>query len=47
MEPHELTVAEASQLIREGKLTPTRLLDSILKRIDALEPTLAAWVTLA
>ncbi|MBL7080767.1 amidase [Candidatus Bathyarchaeota archaeon] len=46
MEPHELTVAEASQLIREGKLTPTRLLDSILKRIDALEPTLEAWVTM-
>ena len=46
MEPYELTVAEASQLIREGKLTPTRLLESILERIDALEPTLEAWVTM-
>jgi aspartyl-tRNA(Asn)/glutamyl-tRNA(Gln) amidotransferase subunit A len=46
MEPHELTVAGASQLIREGKLTPTRFLESILKRIDNLEPTLEAWVTM-
>jgi aspartyl-tRNA(Asn)/glutamyl-tRNA(Gln) amidotransferase subunit A len=46
MEPHELTVTEASLLIREGKLTPTRLLESTLKRIDALEPTLEAWVTM-
>jgi len=46
MDPHELTVAEASQLIREGKLTPTQLLESILKRIDSLEPTLEAWVTM-
>jgi aspartyl-tRNA(Asn)/glutamyl-tRNA(Gln) amidotransferase subunit A len=46
MDPYELTVAEASQLIRKGKLTPTRLLESTLKRIDALEPTLEAWVTM-
>ncbi|MEE8354765.1 MAG: amidase family protein, partial [Candidatus Bathyarchaeia archaeon] len=46
MEPHMLTVAEASRLIREGELTPTRLLESILERIDALEPTLEAWVTM-
>jgi aspartyl-tRNA(Asn)/glutamyl-tRNA(Gln) amidotransferase subunit A len=46
MEPYELTIAEASRLIREGKLTPTRLLESILKRIDGLEPVLEAWVTM-
>lgn len=46
MEPHELTITEASRLIREGKLTPTRLLESILKRIDDLEPALEAWVTM-
>jgi aspartyl-tRNA(Asn)/glutamyl-tRNA(Gln) amidotransferase subunit A len=46
MEPYELTIAEASRHIREGKLTPTRLLESILKRIEGLEPTLEAWVTM-
>ena len=46
MEPYELTIAEASRLIQEGKLTPTRLLESILKRIDGLEPVLEAWVTM-
>ena len=46
MDPHELTITEASQLIREGKLTPIGLLESTLKRIDALEPTLEAWVTM-
>jgi aspartyl-tRNA(Asn)/glutamyl-tRNA(Gln) amidotransferase subunit A len=46
MEPYELTIAESSHLIRDGKLTPTGLLESILKRIEALEPTLEAWVTM-
>jgi len=46
MEPYELTIAEASRLIREGKLTPTRLLESTLKRIHDLEPALEAWVTM-
>jgi aspartyl-tRNA(Asn)/glutamyl-tRNA(Gln) amidotransferase subunit A len=46
MEPYELTITEASSLIREGKLTPTRLLESVLKRIDGLEPVLEAWVTM-
>ena len=46
MEPYELTIAEASRLIREGKLTPTELLESIFQRIDLLEAELEAWVTL-
>jgi aspartyl-tRNA(Asn)/glutamyl-tRNA(Gln) amidotransferase subunit A len=46
MEPFELTIAETSLLILKGKLTPTRLLESILKRINDLEPALEAWVTM-
>jgi aspartyl-tRNA(Asn)/glutamyl-tRNA(Gln) amidotransferase subunit A len=46
MEPYERTIAEASNLIREGKLTPIRFLESVLKRIDGLETVLEAWVTM-
>ena len=46
MEPYELTILEASRLIREGKLTPTHLLESVLKRINDIEPALEAWVTM-
>jgi len=46
LEPYELTVAEASKLIRGGKLSPVDLLESTLRRIEALEPKVEAWVTL-
>lgn len=40
------TVAEASLRIRRRELSPIELIDSVLGRIDRLEPILEAWVTL-
>jgi aspartyl-tRNA(Asn)/glutamyl-tRNA(Gln) amidotransferase subunit A len=45
-EAYRLTIAEASSLIRRGELTPIQLLDSVLGRINELEPKVEAWVTL-
>lgn len=45
-EPFELTVGEAARAIRQGELTPVALLESLLARVDALEPSLLAWVYL-
>jgi aspartyl-tRNA(Asn)/glutamyl-tRNA(Gln) amidotransferase subunit A len=45
MEPYRLSLAEASRMIRDGSLTPTRLAESLLERIDRLEPAVEAWVT--
>ncbi|MCK4318580.1 amidase, partial [Candidatus Bathyarchaeota archaeon] len=45
MEPYRLSLAEASRMIRDGSLTPTRLAESLLNRIDTLEPVVEAWVT--
>ncbi|MCX6648594.1 MAG: amidase [Candidatus Bathyarchaeota archaeon] len=44
-EPHRLTVSEAAKRIKEGQLTPLDLLESLLARIEELEPRLDAWVT--
>jgi len=41
---HAWSVGEAAAAIRRGRLTATALLDACLARIDALEPTLRAWV---
>ena len=46
MEPHELSVAQAAAAIRDGALSPTELMDSLLAQVAALEPKLGAWVTL-
>ena len=43
--PYEYTLSEASELIQRGELTPTRLAESLLERIQDLEPLLEAWVT--
>ena len=43
---YRLTIAKASRLIREGRLTPIRLLESMLRRIGEVEPLVEAWVTL-
>src|SRR5215469_17476828 len=43
---HNVTAAEAARRIRSGALSPSNLLASCFKRIDALEPTLKAWVHL-
>jgi aspartyl-tRNA(Asn)/glutamyl-tRNA(Gln) amidotransferase subunit A len=43
---HKLTVAQAAAGIRAGELTATELLEVLLARSDALEPTLGLWATL-
>jgi len=43
---HDVTAAEAARRIRSGALSPSNLLASCLKRIDAVEPILKAWVHL-
>ena len=44
-ELHVLTIAEAAELIRTRKLSPVEYADSLLQRIDALEPQLNAFIT--
>jgi len=44
-EPYRLTISQASKKIRNGQLTPIELVESLLTRIDQLEPRLDAWVT--
>ena len=45
-EPYQLTVSEASKMIKHGQLTPSDLVESLLARINELEPRLKAWVTI-
>ena len=45
-QPHELTVTEASNLIRSRELSAVELAQSLLDRIETLEPSLKAWVYL-
>ncbi len=45
MKPYELSLAEASSKIRDGVLSPLDLAESLLDRIDEIEPLLEAWVT--
>jgi aspartyl-tRNA(Asn)/glutamyl-tRNA(Gln) amidotransferase subunit A len=42
----DLTAAEAARRIRAGSLTATALVEACLRRIDALEPGVGAWVHL-
>ena len=44
-ELHELSIAEASRLIRARKLSPVELTDALLKRIEALDPKLNAFIS--
>jgi len=46
MEPYQLSLAQASHLIHDKKLSPTTLVESLLKRINQLEPHIHAWVTI-
>ena len=43
---HELTAAEAARAIADRKITSTQLVEACLKRIDALDERLLAWVYL-
>lgn len=45
MKPYELTIKEASEKFRDGSLTPSKLAESLLNRIEDIEPVLEAWVT--
>ncbi|WP_049653929.1 Asp-tRNA(Asn)/Glu-tRNA(Gln) amidotransferase GatCAB subunit A [Kitasatospora sp. MY 5-36] len=47
MQPYELTIAAASARIRERRLSPVELVDSVLGRIDRVEPHLGAYVAVA
>ena len=42
---HLLTIAELGRLIRSRQVSPTELTRSFLERIDRLDPTLGAYVT--
>ncbi|GAA2613226.1 amidase [Streptomyces axinellae] len=44
MQPYELTLAEAARAIHGGELSPVELTDSVLGRIDEVEPRLGAYV---
>ncbi|MGH9011913.1 MAG: amidase [Acidimicrobiia bacterium] len=41
-----LTVTGAAASIREGRLSPVALVEALLKRIDAIDPLVRAWVTI-
>ncbi len=43
---HELRASEAARRIRSGALSPSNLVAACLKRIDATEPAVGAWVRL-
>ena len=45
-EPFELTAIEAAKSLRRRELSSVELAESLLSRIDALEPQLKAWVYL-
>ena len=45
-QPYQLTVTEAASLIRRRELSAVELAQSLLERIEALEPSLKAWVYL-
>ena len=45
-EPFELSAAQAASAIRGGRLTTVELMESLLARSAALEPSLRVWVTL-
>ena len=41
---HELTAAEIARQIRDRTITPIKVVQALLARMDALEPQLEAWV---
>ncbi|MFE0489579.1 amidase [Streptomyces griseoaurantiacus] len=45
MQPYELSLAAAAQEIRERRLSPVELVDSVLDRIEQVEPHTAAYVS--
>ncbi|MFF0518396.1 amidase [Actinomadura nitritigenes] len=45
MQPYELSLTVAADAIRARKLSPVELVDSVLDRIEEVEPRLGAYVT--
>ncbi|MEV5703952.1 amidase [Actinoallomurus sp. NPDC052274] len=45
MQPYELSLAAAAEAIRTRRLSPVELVDSVLDRIEQVEPHLDAYVT--
>ena len=45
-EPYKLSVAESARQMAQGELSPVDLMESLLARINRLEPLLKAWVYL-
>ncbi|MCG6499906.1 amidase [Kitasatospora sp. A2-31] len=45
MQPYELSVAAAADAIRARELSPVELVDSVLDRLEQVEPHLQAYVT--
>ncbi|MET7897994.1 amidase [Streptomyces mirabilis] len=45
MQPYELSLAAAADAIRARKLSPVELVDSVLDRVEKVEPHLEAYVT--
>ena len=45
-EPFDFSVAQAAREIRERRLSPVALMESLLSRAEAMEPALKVWVTL-
>ncbi|MGA5358634.1 amidase [Streptomyces purpurascens] len=45
MQPYELTLSAAADLIRARRLSPVELADSVLERVEEVEPRLGAYVT--
>jgi aspartyl-tRNA(Asn)/glutamyl-tRNA(Gln) amidotransferase subunit A len=44
-ELHNLTIAEASELIKSKTISPVDLTKAYLQRIELLDPQVQAWVT--
>ncbi|MFJ9950730.1 amidase [Kitasatospora sp. NPDC091207] len=45
MRPYELSLADAADAIRARRLSPVELVDSVLDRVEQVEPRLDAYVT--
>ncbi|MFJ1565738.1 amidase [Streptomyces erythrochromogenes] len=45
MQPYELTVADAAEAIRTRRVSPVELVDSVLERIEQVQPRLGAYAS--
>ncbi|WP_017593000.1 amidase [Nocardiopsis potens] len=45
MRPYELSLADAAKAVRERRLSPVELVDSVLERLEEVEPRLGAYAS--